>query len=164
MAYIVKIDEKEFKLEVVREGNRFNLLVNGRKMQAVIASPYSNNHIALIIDNKLYDIVFSAENQISVNQEEYTAEIYDEQVHRLIKTSPEAGRRHEVVITVPMPGLVVDVEVKEGESVKAGQGLAVVEAMKMQNEIKSPLDGIVKKIFIKKGQTVNSREKLIIVE
>ena len=164
MAYIVKVDDKEFKLEVMREGIRFKLLVNGREMQAEIACPYSNNQIALIIDNRLYNIAFNTENQISVNEEEYTAEIYDEQVHKLIKTSPEVGRKHEVVITVPMPGLVVDVEVKEGEAVKAGQGLAVVEAMKMQNEIKSPLDGVVKKIFIKKGQTVNSREKLIIIE
>ncbi len=164
MAYIVKIDDREFKLDIMREGSRFRLLINGREMHAEIASPYSNNHLALIIDNKLYNIVFDAENKISVNEEEYTAEIYDEQVHRLIKTSPEAGRKQEVVITVPMPGLVIDVEVEEGESVKAGQGLAVVEAMKMQNEIKSPLDGVVKKVFIKKGQTVNSREKLIIIE
>lgn len=164
MAYIVKIDDREFKLEVLREGSHFRLLVDGREMHAEIASPYENNHIALIIDNKLYNIIFNAENRVSVNEEEYTAEIYDEQVHKLIKASPEMVRKQEVVITVPMPGLVVDVEVKEGESVKAGQGLAVVEAMKMQNEIKSPLDGVVKKIYIKKGQTVNSREKLIIIE
>lgn len=164
MSYIVRVDGREFRVDITREGSHFKISLNNKDMTAEMASPYSNSQIALIVDNKLYSVVFNAENKIAVNAEEYVAEIFDEHVHTLFKTSTQVGLKHEVVITVPMPGLIIDVGVKEGEAVKAGQGLIVVEAMKMQNEIKAPRDGIVKTIFIKKGQTVNSREKLIIIE
>ncbi|HZV60180.1 MAG TPA: biotin/lipoyl-containing protein, partial [Candidatus Eremiobacteraceae bacterium] len=63
-------------------------------------------------------------------------------------------------ITAPMPGKIVRVLVKEGEQVEVGQGLLVVEAMKMQNEIRSPKNGKVERVHVKEGQTVNSGEIL----
>jgi pyruvate carboxylase subunit B len=63
-----------------------------------------------------------------------------------------------------MPGLVIEVTVKEGDSVKAGDALLVVEAMKMQNEVKTPKDGVVKKILVQKGKTLNSGDRLVIIE
>jgi biotin carboxyl carrier protein len=164
MSYIVKIDDKEFRIDITKEGDRFKILLNNQELPAEVVAGYHGARFTLIVNKKLYDIVFNSDNQISVNEEEYTAEIYDEQVHKLIKASPEASHKKEIVITVPMPGLVIDIEVKEGNQIAAGQGLVIVEAMKMQNEIKAPRDGIVKKIFVKKGQTVNSRDKLLIIE
>jgi biotin carboxyl carrier protein len=164
MAYIVKIDDKEFKIDIAREGNRFNILLNNQELPAEVISGSHSAQFTLIVNKKLYNIVFNSDKQISVNGEEYTAEIYDEQVHKLIKARPEASHKKEIEITVPMPGLVIDIEVKEDDQITTGQGLIVVEAMKMQNEIKAPRDGIVKKIFVKKGQTVNSRDKLLIIE
>jgi biotin carboxyl carrier protein len=63
-----------------------------------------------------------------------------------------------------MPGKVVRVLVREGDSVEAGQGVVVVEAMKMQNEVKSPKSGIVVKVSTVEGSTVNAGEVLAIVE
>ncbi|WP_456365555.1 biotin/lipoyl-containing protein [Thermococcus sp.] len=65
------------------------------------------------------------------------------------------------LVTAPMPGKVLRVLVREGESVKTGQGLLVLEAMKMENEIPSPKDGVVKKIHVKEGATVNTGDPLI---
>jgi pyruvate carboxylase subunit B len=62
-----------------------------------------------------------------------------------------------------MPGKVVRVLVQAGEKVEAGQGLLVVEAMKMQNEIRSPKGGIVERLHVKEGQPVNAGEVLCIV-
>jgi pyruvate carboxylase subunit B len=59
---------------------------------------------------------------------------------------------------------VVKIKVAEGESVKAGDTLCIVEAMKMENEVHSPVDGIVKKIYIMEGDNVNPDETLIEVE
>ena len=53
-----------------------------------------------------------------------------------------------------MPGLIIDVKVAEGEKVKAGQNIVVMEAMKMENQIQATTDGTVKKIFVKKGDNV----------
>jgi len=71
-----------------------------------------------------------------------------------------AGRQQ---VAAPMPGRVVRVLVQEGDSVEAGQGLLVVEAMKMQNEIHSPKKGTVEKIFATAGLAVNVGETLVIV-
>ena len=81
------------------------------------------------------------------------------------------GARHTLLeahgpqrILAPMPGKVVRVLVGAGDQVEAGRGLIVVEAMKMQNEIRSPKSGKVEKIFVKEGQAVNAGEVLAWVD
>ena len=64
-------------------------------------------------------------------------------------------------IKAPMPGLVLDIRVSEGDTVKKGDAILVLEAMKMENNIKSPTDGIVKKINVKKGLAVEKNQVLI---
>ncbi|HEX7502308.1 MAG TPA: biotin/lipoyl-containing protein [Acidobacteriota bacterium] len=58
------------------------------------------------------------------------------------------------LVKAPLPGLIIDVKVHEGEKVKAGQNIIVMEAMKMENQIQATTDGTVKKIFVKKGDNV----------
>ncbi len=67
-------------------------------------------------------------------------------------------------LTAPMPGKVVRILVSEGAEIEAGAGILVVEAMKMQNEVKSPKKGIVQKITVREGAAVNSGDVLAIVE
>ena len=63
-----------------------------------------------------------------------------------------------------MPGKLVTLIVSQGDSVKAGQGVAVVEAMKMQNELKAPKSGIVEKVCVVEGQAVNAGECLLTIQ
>ncbi|NJE00979.1 pyruvate/oxaloacetate carboxyltransferase [Thermococcus sp. JdF3] len=70
----------------------------------------------------------------------------------------------EGAVTAPMPGKILRILVKEGEQVKTGQGLVVLEAMKMENEIPAPKDGVVKKILVKEGDTVDTGQTLIELE
>ncbi|WP_157065557.1 biotin/lipoyl-containing protein, partial [Thermococcus celericrescens] len=67
----------------------------------------------------------------------------------------------EGAVTAPMPGKILRILVREGEQVKTGQGLVVLEAMKMENEIPAPKDGVVKKILVKEGDTVDTGQALI---
>lgn len=67
-------------------------------------------------------------------------------------------------IKAPMPGLILDVNVKEGDEVKEGDFLLVLEAMKMENTLTAPREGIVKSISVKKGQTVEKNQLLIEME
>jgi len=94
---------------------------------------------------------------------EYQAEVNDPRLWR--------GRKHGVLdvagrqqIAAPMPGKVVRLLVKEGDLVAAGQGLLVVEAMKMQNEVRSPKAGKVEKLLVKENQPVNAGDVLAWVE
>lgn len=66
-------------------------------------------------------------------------------------------------LTAPMPGKVVRVLVEEGQAIESGQGLIVVEAMKMQNEIKSPQAGTVGELFVVEGQAVDARDPMFTV-
>lgn len=68
------------------------------------------------------------------------------------------------LITAPMPGTIVDIKVSEGQSVKSGQILLILEAMKMENEIVSPKDGVISKIHTSKKTTVSSGDALITIE
>ena len=67
-------------------------------------------------------------------------------------------------ISVPMPGKIVAILVAEGDSVEKGQGLVIVEAMKMENEVRSPIAGEVKEIKVKTGETVDGGAVLLVVE
>ena len=164
MSYLVRIDNIEYKIAIEKKGEYFKILLNDKKIDAEMVAQDRNSRLTLIIDNKSYDVVFDTENMISVNGENYNAEVVDEQIKKLIKASPKSIHKKELTINAPMPGLIIEIEAKEGDAVRAGQGLVIVEAMKMQNEMKAPRDGVVKQILVKKGQTVNSRDTLVIIE
>ena len=82
--------------------------------------------------------------------------------------STNAGSRprptHEGCVTTAMPGTIVDVKVKAGDSVSAGDGVLVIEAMKMENEIQAPKSGIVLSVHVKKGDSVTPDETLIEIQ
>ncbi|CAB49799.1 acetyl-CoA carboxylase biotin carboxyl carrier protein subunit [Pyrococcus abyssi] len=75
-------------------------------------------------------------------------------------TTPQV-QASENVVTAPMPGKVLKILVQEGQQVKLGQGLLILEAMKMENEIPAPRDGVVKRILVKEGDAVDTGTPLI---
>jgi biotin carboxyl carrier protein len=84
---------------------------------------------------------------------------------RLRGAQHAAGHAEGVAeIIAPMPGKVVRVLVQSGDEVKIGEGVIIVEAMKMQNEMKSPKDGVVKEIRVQAGDTVNGGDVLAVIE
>jgi biotin carboxyl carrier protein len=138
-------------------------LFNGTEKVVEVARA-EGDQLTIIIDNRPHVVVLESESQIRVDGEMYSVSVIDEQIQKLIKASPEKFHKKELAIKAVMPGLVIDVTVKEGDSVKAGDALLVVEAMKMQNEVKTPKDGVVKKILVQKGKTVNSGDNLLLIE
>ncbi len=163
MAYVVRIEDKEFKVELEKTGDIFDVLVDGQRRRVELMQRQKDAFL-LMIDSRPYRIVLEADDQLMVNDEMYHAEVLDEQIQKLIKTSPQSLHKKELVLRASMPGLVIDVLVHEGDSVTRDQGLLIIEAMKMQNEMKSSRDGVVKKLLAKKGQTINSGEKLVVIE
>jgi biotin carboxyl carrier protein len=91
----------------------------------------------------------------------WTAEVADPRRWRRRGGTLEVEGRQQVV--APMPGKVVRVLAKAGDAVEAGQGLLVVEAMKMQNEIRSPKKGTVERLLVAEGQAVNAGDILLTV-
>ena len=89
--------------------------------------------------------------------------LMNEQRRAMIRAGGK-GSAGKAMLTSPMPGKVVKLLVNEGQEVEAGQGVIVVEAMKMENELKSALAGKVKEIFVAEGEVVESGAKLLLVE
>ena len=162
MAYVVKVDNKEFKVDVERSGRSLTVFLNGKRTNVEVARE-EGSQLTLIIGNRSYTIAMDSEDQIVVNGESYTVEVIDEDIQRFMKAAPDRLQKKELSIKGVMPGLVIDVSVKEGDTVTKDDGLLIVEAMKMQNEIKAPRDGVVKKVLVAKGQTVNSGDVLVII-
>ena len=101
--------------------------------------------------------------KLQCGPQEFSARIIDPRVWRGRQQGAlEAEGRQKIV--APMPGKVIRLLVEAGDSVEAGQGLVVVEAMKMQNEIKSPKSGKVERLLAKEGQSVNAGDILAWVE
>ncbi len=67
-------------------------------------------------------------------------------------------------VTAPMPGKIIEIRVKVGDAVKRGQVIAILEAMKMENEIPAPKDGVVREIRVSEGDNVNRGDVLVVIE
>ncbi|MGA7841707.1 MAG: biotin/lipoyl-containing protein, partial [Candidatus Acidiferrales bacterium] len=103
-----------------------------------------------------------AELRAITGTRQFKVVVQDEREWRRDRVSAaEAEGRQKIL--APMPGKIVRVLVKTGDAVRAGQGLLVVEAMKMQNEIRAPKTGTVDRLAVIEGQTVNSGEVVAIV-
>jgi biotin carboxyl carrier protein len=100
---------------------------------------------------------------VSVHGRSYEVTIVDP---KRLRSGQNSDRHHHGVaeILAPMPGKVVRVHMEAGASVEKGAGVVVVEAMKMQNELKSPRDGVVVSINVKPGDTVNAGDVLAVIE
>ena len=111
---------------------------------------------SLLIDNASYEVFIGEEpDHLAVHLKKRTYRVHaaDIRRHRAATDTPGApdGR---VRITAPIPGRAARVHVQPGQQVDRGDGIVVVEAMKMENELRSPRDGIVGKIEVEEGQTV----------
>ncbi|HEY4364632.1 MAG TPA: biotin/lipoyl-containing protein [Bryobacteraceae bacterium] len=118
--------------------------------------------VSVLIGGRSYRVTRGAAGEMMVNGQPVAAEVFDPRSLRSRKSGADRGGRHD--ICAPMPGKIVRVLVEAGDAVKAGQGLVVVEAMKMQNEMKSPKAGRVVEVRTKVDAAVSPGEVLMVVE
>ena len=95
----------------------------------------------------------------------YTIGVETERQHRLNSLAPRQNlHTGEVQVKAPMPGLVSIVAVEVGQTVEQGQRIAILEAMKMENELRAPRAGTVKALNVQPGQTVEQNKVLAVIE
>ena len=165
MLYEVTIDGKNHQLQLERAEGGWQCRLDGLlvTVDAVLNRP---SVLTLLMNGKSYDIkreLTASGMNIWVGSVRYETQIRDPRSLR--------GRRDDIgddlgpkKLVAPMPGKVVRVLVNERAEVEAGQGIVIVEAMKMQNEIKSPKKGILRKLLAEEGNNVNAGDVLAIVE
>lgn len=164
MTYDIAIDGKSYRLELNHVEGRWSCRVDGREVEvdAVLAR---SNVLSLRLGNKAYEVKcerVAGDIHIWVGSQRFAAEVRDPRSLRA--RSRVADARGAKKLTAPMPGKVVRILLDPGSVVEAGAGILVVEAMKMQNEVKSPKKGTIQKILVAEGTAVNAGDVLAIVE
>ena len=156
----------EHIVDLQKDDTAFKVLLDGQAVDAhvILAAP---NAVSVLLNGNVFEIhvapSLDGTYKLQTGPHEFQAEIRDPRAWRGRKQGAlEAEGRQQIL--APMPGKVVRLLVKVGDEVEAGQGLIVVEAMKMQNEIRSPKKGKVERLLAKEGQPVNAGEVLAWVE
>jgi len=162
MKYITTIDNKQFEIEVIDERH---VRVGERLLEVDFQSVSGQPVFSLIVDGKSYEsFVYQGEEdwEVLLRGRQYQIKIEDEREKRL-KAAAGGGAQAggEFHLKAPMPGLVVSINVAEGQEIKKGQVLVILESMKMQNELKSPRDGVIERIRVKAGETVEQKQTLL---
>jgi biotin carboxyl carrier protein len=164
MKYVTTIDGQEFKVEVVDERH---IRIGERLLEVDFESVSGQPVFSLILDGKSYEsFVYPNEENwdVLLRGRQYQVKVEDEREKRLKTAAGGDAGGGEFVLKAPMPGLVVAVMVEEGQEVKKGQVLLILESMKMQNELKSPRDGVVGRVRANAGESVEQRQTLLSVQ
>lgn len=162
MKYITTVNNKDFLVEV---NDDHHITINGKTYEIDFESVSGQPVYSLIVDGRSHEAYVHEgddEWQVLLRGRLYPAQVVDEREKRLRAAAgggvAETGEFH---LKAPMPGLVVAVPVTDGQEIKKGQVLLILESMKMQNELKSPRDGVVTKIKVKAGESVEQKQALL---
>jgi biotin carboxyl carrier protein len=159
------IDDKIHKVTLEKVEDKF-VFADGEKTHEVDIGFVSSNMISILLGGRSYKVYFARDKDkkyFDVGGTQFVIREPDEERQEL-ERGEEGGAADKLMVKAPMPGKVIKINVTEDEAVRKNQTLAIVEAMKMENEIKSSIDGYVKKIYSSPGDMVDSENPLIELE
>ena len=163
--YEVTIDGHTHRVELSRGESGWLCVLNGREFPMDAVS-IREGVLSILVHGKSYEVKqenTATESSIVVGHQRFSAVVRDPRSFRS-RRRVDSGTEGVKKITAPMPGKVVRILASAGTAVEAGQGVLVIEAMKMQNELKSPKKGTVKKLNVAEGAAVEAGQALAEVE
>ncbi len=167
MAFIARLGEKTYTVDIEEIGKSlYRVSVDGSEF-LVDGKKTGLTNYSLIVDNRSFEIevdVKEDEYRVLVDGRNYHIDLVDERRVRLGGLQSDIELQGRQNVSVPMPGKIIAVLVAEGDKVERGQGLVIVEAMKMENEVRCPINGEVKEVRVKTGDSVEAGAVLAVVE
>ncbi len=165
MKYVTTIDGHEYLVDIIDD---HRVSVDG-VIHRVDFTPVGDQQVySLVVNGKSVDanVYFNDDKwQVLFQGQLYLANVEDEREKRLRAALGGRVAEHEDFhLKAPMPGMVISIPVNEGQMILKGEVLAVLESMKMQNELRSPRDGRVTRVRIKPGERVEQKETILSVE
>lgn len=168
MKLIAELNNENHEINLQQNGSDVTAEIDGRVYE-LEADEVEPNVYLLKHENKIYQIFVSPgknasdASQVNLGANNFEIKLADpKRLRSGVGAGGAAGGAAE--IKTAMPGKVVRVLVEPGAEIRQGEGVIIVEAMKMQNEMKSPKDGIVKEIRANEGATVNAGDVLAVIE
>jgi len=164
MKYITTIGDQQFTVEII---DSQHVIFDGIPFEVDFESVSGQPVFSLLVDGKSHEAyIYDDEDgwEVLLKGTLYPVSVVDEREHRLraaFGSGPsQTGAYH---LKAPMPGLVVSVLVNEGDQIKEGDVLLILESMKMQNELKSPRNGVVSRVITQAGDHVENKQILLSV-
>jgi biotin carboxyl carrier protein len=141
---------------------------DGKLTNLVDLKRVGSDHYSLIIDNQSSVIearLSDGEIRVVINQNEYIVPVLSERKKieaEILGETENVDTKGEIL--APMPGLILKIEVEKGQAIQPGQPLVIMEAMKMENEIRSQIEGKIREVLIKENQKVEKNDLLIRIQ
>jgi biotin carboxyl carrier protein len=160
--YEFVIDDRLHKISFDKKENVF-VISDGEKTIEANIQFISSNALSILIEGRSHLVYLAREGDrkyLSLQGQPFTVQEPSAEGKSFVDKE-EKSQQDELLVRAPMPGKVIKINVSEKEEVRKNQTLAIVEAMKMENEIKSTIEGYVKKIFVSAGDLVDSENPLI---
>lgn len=168
MRYFAMLEGKQRTVDVEPiGGSRFRVSIDGGEPRLVDAERLERGTVNVLIEHRSYDIELEEDGEklsMLVEDDLFRMEMLDERRMRLREAKGKFSVEGPQVIRAPMPGKVVKVLVETGAEVAEGQGVVVIEAMKMENELRATKAGTVVALTVKEGQTVEGGTELARIE
>lgn len=162
--YFSRVGQNEYVVEIL-DGK---VTVDGEEVDVDLRQSGAPELYSLLYNGRSFEMLIEAERfnyDVTLRGERFEVQVEDERTRRLnMGRKMVALPEGELAITAPIPGLVVKVLVEVGETVEEEQPLILLEAMKMENEIRAVRGGVVKKVAIAAGQRVEQNAVLVVLE
>lgn len=164
MKYITRVGDREYIIEIL---DNQQIAIDGEICDVDFDLVSGQPVFSLLIDKQSYEAYVYEDEQgweVLLRGNLYQVDVIDEREHRLRSSfGSRPIQSGEFYLKAPMPGLVIDVPVSDGQRVSEGDVLVVLESMKMQNELKSPREGKVSRLRVETGDSVERRQTLLSV-
>ncbi len=157
-----ELNNEKHEIEIKRDGEKVFAKVDEREYE-LEASEVERDVYLFKYNNRVFQTYVAPNGMVNLGNHQFEVSIIDPKRLRGSGSS-EANAAGSSEIKTAMPGKLVRILVEVGAEIKQGEGVLVVEAMKMQNEMKAPKDGIIKEIRFAEGATVNAGDILAIIE
>ncbi|MCI0350085.1 MAG: biotin/lipoyl-binding protein [Acidobacteriales bacterium] len=167
MIYEVNVGTSTFRVELTAANGSWRCRLSspggGTHEMEIDAMLSPGDVLSLLVGGRSYEVRRDSQaGEIILQGQRFPVEVRDLRSLRGRRRAGQAGEGPKKVVA-PMPGKIVRVLVAERSEVEAGQGIVVVEAMKMQNELKAPKKGVVTKLLVSEGAAVNAGDALAVI-
>jgi len=168
MKYYAVIGEREVECDVEAVNGDLFVTVDGRRYRADLRHLTRARAYSLLVDGNSFEFSVDESDEgleLSGGAGTFVVRVEDARTHAArSKTASARGAAGPKIVKAVMPGIVRELCVAPGDTVVKGQALLILEAMKMQNEIRADRDGTVSGVFVKADETVDKGDKLVEVE
>lgn len=164
MRYYARVGDHEYVVDIEADGR---VLVDGEAVEVDLKQSGADELYSVLLSGRSHELLIESSRysySITLRGEMYQVQVEDERTRRMNSSRKLVLPEGELAVTAPIPGMVVKVLVKEGDEIREEQPLVILEAMKMENELRAARAGVIKQVIVSPGQRVEQNAILLVLE